>query len=100
MDRKVQGERDGGVRQSTVTCLIWEDLSSIPAIGEEEESLMSITSPPVLAHYQTVTKIKLLGRYEQSVPTCCLADFQLRATQLQNLNHKNIGQSFAAEVAA
>lgn len=60
MGRKVQGERDGGVRQSTVTCLIGEDLSSIPAIGEEEESLMSITSPPVLAHYQTVTKINVL----------------------------------------
>lgn len=60
MDREVQGEGDGGVRQSTVTCLIWEDPSSIPAIGEEKESLMSIISPPVLTHYKTVTKINVL----------------------------------------
>lgn len=50
--------------------------------------------------WQQVTKLKLLGRAGQSVPTCCLAAFQLRATQLQNLNYKNNGQSFADEVAA
>ena len=50
--------------------------------------------------WQLVIKLKLQGRAGQSVPTCCLAAFQLRATQLQNLNYKNNGQSFADEDAA
>lgn len=50
--------------------------------------------------WQLVIKLKLQGRAGQSVPTCCLAAFQLRATQLQNRNYKNNGQSFADGDAA
>lgn len=50
--------------------------------------------------WQLVIKLKLQGRAGQCVPTCCLAAFQLRATQLQNLNYKNNGQSFADGDAA
>lgn len=81
-----------------VTCPV----AGVPKLTAEVNGWKPQGGPlPQAGHgWQQVTKIKLLGRYEQSVPTCCLADFQLRATQLQNLNHKNIGQSFAAEVAA